>query len=104
MTSHPFYLGQSAGEELPNNPLKLRGNCNSSDGIVGDESFKVDFRKRHQKLLKAQGSLEYFCTDHPDMVGGIGIKSSNRLEDERRNDDAFQAFSSGIDEPMSNII
>ena len=89
---------------MPNNPLKLRGNCNSSDGIVGDESFNVDVRKRHRKLLKAQGSLEYFCAYHPDMVRQIGIKSSNRLEDDRRNDDAFHEFSSDIDEPMSNII
>ena len=86
---------------MPNNPLKLRSNGNSSDGIVGDEMFTVTFRKRLRKLLKAQGLLVYFYTAHPEMLGGIGIKSSNRLEDNRSGEDDSQAFSLGIDESMS---
>lgn len=63
--------------------------------------FAVTFRKRLRKLLKAQGLLVYFYTAHREMVGRIGIKSSNRLDYNRSGEDDSQAFSLGIDESMS---
>ena len=72
--SHPFYLSDSGLNQPSSRSLKLKGDGNFDEGIIGDESFSLRIKKKHRADFKQNGQLSYFCTSHPSMNGLFSIK------------------------------
>ena len=69
-TSHPFYLSDTAYKTNSSNALLITGNGSPSQGITGNESFKVEF------VGDSAGSIEellYYCSSHQYMQGNIAL-------------------------------
>ena len=69
-TSHPFYLSDTAYKANSSNALLITGNGSPSQGITGNESFKVEF------VEDSTGSFEkllYYCSSHQSMQGNIAL-------------------------------
>ena len=76
--THPFFLSDEGFNQPPSDALKLKGDGDFDDGIVGDETIVLRIKKSDRKAFKANGELSYFCTSHPSMIGLISIKGQSR--------------------------
>ena len=90
--SHPFYLSDSGLNQPSSRSLKLKGDGNFDEGIIGDESFSLRIKKKHRADFKQNGQLSYFCTSHPTMNGLFSIKGQPQQTSE-----GTEAFESGSD-------
>ena len=72
--THPFFLSDEGFNQPSSDAMKLKGDGDFDDGIVGDETIVLRIKKSERKAFKANGELFYFCTSHPSMVGLIPIK------------------------------
>ena len=69
-TSHPFYLSDTAYKESSSDALLITGDGSPSQGITGNESFKVEF------VGDPAGNIEellYYCSSHQSMQGNISL-------------------------------
>ena len=69
-TSHPFYLSDTSYKTNSSNALLITGDGSPSQGIKGNESFKVEF------VADSAGDIEellYYCSSHQSMQGNIGL-------------------------------
>ena len=76
--THPFFLSDEGFNQPSSDALKLKGDGDFDDGIVGDETIVLRIKKSDRKAFKANGELSYFCTSHPSMIGLISIKGQSR--------------------------
>lgn len=64
-TSHPFYISDTAAYANPSNEIMIQGDGNATSGIIGTESFTLEFTGSTLPT-----SLYFFCTDTShNMVG-----------------------------------
>ena len=69
-TSHPFYLSDTSYKTNSSNALLITGDGSPSQGIKGNESFKVEF------VADSAGDIEellYYCSSHYSMQGNIAL-------------------------------
>ena len=69
-TSHPFYLSDTSYKKNSSNALLITGDGSPSQGIKGNESFKVEF------VADSAGDIEellYYCSSHHSMQGNIAL-------------------------------
>ena len=69
-TSHPFYLSDTSYKTNSSNALLITGDGSPSQGIKGNESFKVEF------VADSAGDIEellYYCSSHHSMQGNIAL-------------------------------
>ena len=69
-TSHPFYLSDTSYKTNSSNTLLITGDGSPSQGIKGNESFKVEF------VADSAGDIEellYYCSSHHSMQGNIAL-------------------------------
>ena len=69
-SSYPFYLSDTAHKTNSSNALLITGDGSPSQGITGNESFKVEF------VADLAGSIEkllYYCSSHQSMQGNIAL-------------------------------
>lgn len=69
-TSHPFYLSDTAYKTNSSDALLITGYGSPSQGITGNESFKVEF------VGDSAGNIEellYYCSSHQSMQGNISL-------------------------------
>ena len=69
-TSHPFYLSDTSYKTNSSNALLITGDGSPSQGIQGNESFKVEF------VADSAGDIEellYYCSSHHSMQGNIAL-------------------------------
>ena len=69
-TSHPFYLSDTAYKKNSSDALLITGDGSPSQGITGNESFKVEF------VGDSAGNIDellYYCSSHQSMQGYIAL-------------------------------
>ena len=69
-TSHPFYLSDTSYKTNSSNALLITGDGSPSQGIKGNEFFKVEF------VADLAGDIEellYYCSSHHSMQGNIAL-------------------------------
>ena len=69
-TSHPFYLSDTSYKTNSSNALLITGDGSPSQGIKGNEFFKVEF------VADSAGDIEellYYCSSHHSMQGNIAL-------------------------------
>ena len=80
-TSHPFYLSDTSYKTNSSNALLITGDGSPSQGIKGNESFKVEF------VADSAGDIEellYYCSSHHSMQGNIALfQTTQEPEPER---------------------
>ena len=69
-TSHPFYLSDTAYKTNSSNALLITGDGSPSQGITGNEFFKVEFVADSAGNIK---ELLYYCSSHQSMQGNIAL-------------------------------
>ena len=62
--SHPFYISDEGYRSNPSNKITINGDGNATSGIIGTESFTLEFTGSTLPT-----SLYFFCTEHNYMVG-----------------------------------
>jgi hypothetical protein len=79
-TSHPFYISDRGYNQKASSGLRIKGDGTFGQGVVGDQSFTVSFKKKARRSLKRNGGLFFYCTSHSSMFDEFVIKSkkSNR--------------------------
>jgi len=78
--THPFYISDSGFNQPSSQLIKVKGDGDFDDGIVGSESFTFRVKKKHRSSFKRNGQLDYFCTSHPSMYSSFPIKGAESVD------------------------
>ena len=86
--SHPFFISDRGESTKASSALKIKGDGRFDEGISGNESFLLSFKKKARRQFADGGQLFYYCTVHPVMVDQFVIKKAkrNRLADPSSSD------------------
>jgi hypothetical protein len=68
-TSHPFYISDTGYKQTFSDSILITGDANPSNGITGDQSFKVEFNQLSGNIEQ----LLYYCSSHQLMLGNIAL-------------------------------
>ena len=74
-TSHPFFISDSGYKQTSSDAILITGDGNPSNGIKGNQSFKVEFTQ----LLGDIKQLLYYCSSHQLMQGDIALDHNVNL-------------------------
>jgi hypothetical protein len=93
---HPFYISNTTPQQTY--AISLDGSGSQTDGIIGNQSFKLTFT---QSFLN-NDKLSWYCTSHPEMTGEFTIIDAPEaidLGDVEHSDiaDEFGGWGEGID-------
>ncbi len=64
-TTHPFYISDNGSKATSSNALLITGEGSPSQGISGDQSFRLEFTDS----ASAAEQLKYYCSAHSSMQG-----------------------------------
>ena len=77
-TSHPFYISDRGYSAKASSGLKFKGDGKFDQGISGDQSFTLSFKKKARRSLSKKGELSFYCTSHSSMLDAFEVKSGKR--------------------------
>ena len=80
-TSHPFYLSDTGYNKNSSDALLITGYGSPSQGITGNESFKVEFGDSAGDVEE----LLYYCSSHQSMQGNIALEQAMQYPTVRGN-------------------
>ena len=66
-TSHPFYISDTGFNQSSSDALLITGHGSPSQGITGNQSFKVEFDVSAGEIEE----LLYYCSSHQSMQGAM---------------------------------
>ena len=68
-SSHPFYISDSGYNQASSDAILITGDGSPSNGITGDQSFKVEFTEPAGDIEQ----LLYYCSSHESMQSNIAV-------------------------------
>ena len=93
-TSHPFYISDSGYEQNSSDAILITGDGSPSNGITGNQSFKVEFAKSAADIE----DLLYYCSSHQLMQGDIALDHNVNLLSSPSKPDLVPASDAGSSE------
>ena len=67
--THPFYISDSGYNQASSDAILIAGDGSPSNGITGDQSFKVEFTEPAGDIEQ----LLYYCSSHESMQSNIAV-------------------------------
>ena len=77
-STHPFYISDRGWNQEATKKIKIKGDGDYNNGIVGAEKFTLSIKKKHQKTFATSARLFFFCTSHPSMADEFIIDAGKR--------------------------